>query len=56
MILFFDMKPMQQPQGSHLHSQWGYNSRYDTFYVFLYQDRNDVPERKVPSTIRLEAL
>lgn len=48
--------PMQQPQGSHLHSQWGYDSRYDTFYVFLYQDRNDVPERKVPSTIRLEAL
>lgn len=56
MILFFDMKPMQQPEGSRLHSQWGYNSRYDTFYVFLFQDRTDAPERKMPSIIRLEAL
>lgn len=56
LILFFDMKPMQQPDGSRLHSQWGYNSRHDTFYVFLYQDRPDAPERQIPSTIRLEAL
>lgn len=56
MILFLDMKPVQQPEGSRLHSQWGYNSRNDTFYVFLYQDRTDAPERQMPSAIRLEAL
>jgi len=56
MLLFFDMKPKRQPEGSRLHSQWGYHSRFDTFYVFLYQDREDAPERRVTSNVQLEAL
>jgi hypothetical protein len=56
MLLFFDMKPKRQPEGSRLHSQWGYHSKFDTFYVFLYQDREDAPERSVGSNVRLEAL
>lgn len=56
MVLFFDMKPKMQPEHSRLHSQWGYHARFDTFYVFVYQDRADAPERRVPSNIRLEAL
>ena len=56
MILFFDMKPSQQPVRSHLHSQWGYHAKFDTFYVMLYQDRHDARQRKVPSNVRLEAL
>jgi len=56
MLILFDMKPKQQPDGSRLHSQWGYHSKFDTFYVFLYQDRQDSPERRVDSNVRLEAL
>jgi hypothetical protein len=56
MILLFDMKPKQQPEHSRLHSQWGYHARFDTFYVFVYQDRADAPERRVRSNVRLEAL
>jgi hypothetical protein len=56
MVLFFDMKPKEQPEHSRLHSQWGYHARFDTFYVLVYQDRTDAPERSVPSNVRLEAL
>ena len=56
MLLFFDLKPKRQPDGSRLHSQWGYHSQFDTFYVFLYQDRADAPERKIESNIQLEPL
>jgi hypothetical protein len=56
MVLFFDMKPKEQPEDSRLHSQWGYHARFDTFYVLVFQDRTEAPERRVPSNVRLEAL
>ena len=53
-LIMFDMRPSSQPFGSRLHSQFGYSSRYDTFYVFLYQDRSDAPTRRIQSNIQLE--
>jgi hypothetical protein len=52
-MLMFDMAPRAQPSDSRLHSQWGYSSRFDTFYVFLYQDRRDAPARQVAHNIEL---
>jgi hypothetical protein len=56
MLIMFDMLPKTQPDGSRLHSQWGYSSRHDTFYVFLFQDRPYAPSRRVSSNVQLEKL
>lgn len=52
----FDMKPLSQPTGSRLHSQWGYSSKHDMFYVFLFQDRPDAPLRRVEANVQLGEL
>ncbi len=56
MTMFFNMRPVQQPDGSRLHSQWGYASRYKTFYVFLYQDRPSNTKRGTASIVSFEKL
>ncbi len=54
MTILFDMHPRKQPAGSQLDAEFGYVSRYDTFYVFLFQDAPDAPVRRQQATIRTE--
>ena len=54
MTIMFDMIPASQPDGSRLHSMWGYSSRFDTFYVFLFQDPVDAPARRVEANVTTE--
>ena len=55
-VVLFDMKPLEQPEASRLHALWGYSGGLNTFYVFLFQDRLDAPERGVPANVSLEPL
>lgn len=48
------MKPKTQPRGSRWHSQWGYASAHDTFYVSLYQDEPNAPPRKIEANIQVK--
>ena len=41
-----DMRPRMQPFGSRLYARFAYVSRFDMFYVFLFQDRPDMPPRR----------
>ena len=52
--MMFDMVPANQPDGSRLHSVWGYSSRFDSFYVFLFQDPTDAPIRRVEANVVTE--
>jgi hypothetical protein len=52
----FDLVPQSQPEGSRLQGQFGYSGRYHTYYVFLFQDRADAPERSVKANVSLERL
>ena len=50
----FDLVPASQPEGTRLHARFMYAGRFHVFYVFLFQDRSDAPERAVESNIALE--
>jgi hypothetical protein len=52
----FDLVPATQPPGSKLVGQFGYSTRHDTYYVFLFQDDPSKPDRRVRSNIHVEAL
>ena len=54
MTMMFDMRPAQQPEGSVLHSQWGYTSRSKTYFVYLFQDRPANPKRGAASIVSLQ--
>ena len=54
MTMMFDMRPAQQPEGSVLHSQWGYTSRNKTYFVYLFQDRPTNPKRGAASIVSLQ--
>lgn len=56
MVMKFDMAPRRQPEGRRLHCQWIYVSRFDTYYVFLFEDRADAPPRQAEVNIQLEKL
>jgi hypothetical protein len=56
-ILFtFDVPPMNQPEGRRIHCQWVYASRYDTYYIFVFEDYADAPSREARSNIQIEKL
>jgi hypothetical protein len=50
------MRPVQQPDGSRLHVQWGYMSRIGTYFVYLFQDRPSNPPRRAPTVVRFEKM
>ena len=52
MTFVFDMHPNRQPAGSQLDGEFAYASRYDTFYVFLYQDLPNAPVRHQKATVQ----
>ena len=54
MTMVFDMRPVQQPDGSVLHSQWGYTSRNKTYFAYLFQDRPTNPKRGAGSIVSLQ--
>ena len=54
MTMVFDMRPAQQPDGSVLHSQWGFNGRSKTYFVHLFQDRTTNPRRAAESIVSLQ--
>jgi hypothetical protein len=56
MQFFFDMMPKTQPPGSILHSRWGYIGKYDTFYVFLFQHREDSPPKMLEANVQVGDL
>ncbi len=51
--MMFDLAPKQQPCATRVHVQWGYHSKYDTYYVLLYQDRMDAEPRSIDKNFRL---
>ena len=51
--MMFDLAPKQQPCANRVHAQWGYHSKYDTYYVLLYQDRMDAAPRSIDNNFRL---
>lgn len=54
MTMVFDMHPKKQPIGNQLNAEFAYASRYDTFYVFLFQDLPDAEVRHQGATIQTE--
>ena len=56
MLVTFDMRPLKQPPNCRLHSQLVYYSRFKVFYVFLFVDRPDAPDRTKKSLITIEKL
>jgi len=54
MTMVFDMRPVQQPDGSSLHSQWGYTSRNKTYFAYLFQDRPTNPKRGAGSIVSVQ--
>ena len=51
--MMFDLAPKQQPCVTRVHEQWGYNSKYETYYVLLYHDRKDADPRSIDKNFRL---
>ena len=51
--MMFDLAPKRQPCATRVHVQWGYHSKYDTYYVLLYQDRMDAEPRSIDKNFRL---
>lgn len=51
----FDLVPSGQPTGSKITGQFGYSTRFDTYYVFLFQDDPGKPDRRVESNVHIEA-
>lgn len=54
MTMVFDMRPDQQPDGSVLHSQWGFNGHSNAYFVHLFQDRTTNPKRAAESIVSLQ--
>ena len=54
MTMVFDMRPVQQPEGALLHSQWGYTSRNKTYFAYLFQDRPTNPKRGAESIVSVQ--
>jgi hypothetical protein len=52
--VMFDMMPNKQPADTRLHSTWGYSGKFDTFYVFLFQDRVDAEPRRVKANVQVD--
>lgn len=51
----FDLVPSSQPVGSKITGQFGYSTRFDAYYVFLFQDDPSKPDRRVETNIYVEA-
>jgi len=51
-----DMDPIKQPRNGKLHAQFSYSARYDTFYVFVFQDRPSAPSRAAKGNVRLDKM
>jgi hypothetical protein len=51
-----DLVPKNQPSNCKLVAQLVYSSRHDTFYVLVFQDRNDRPERRAKSMMFIDKL
>jgi hypothetical protein len=56
MTLTMDMRPRMQPLGSRLFARFVYAGRFDAFYVFLFQDRIDLPPREDRSGLLFKRL
>ncbi|MGQ0801188.1 MAG: hypothetical protein ACT4NL_13910 [Pseudomarimonas sp.] len=54
-IFQFNIVPATQPSASKLTGQFGYSTRHDTYYVFLFQDDKSKPDRRVQANIQVEA-
>lgn len=55
-LFTFDASPKMQPENSKIHAKFVYSSRFETFYVFLFQDLIGSPERTAKAAIELEKL
>jgi hypothetical protein len=51
-----DLVPKNQPGDCKVVAQLGYSSRHDIFYVLVFQDRNDWPDRRSKSMMFVEKL
>ena len=49
-----DLMPNEQPANSMLHSQLIYSSRFESYYIFLYQDLPNAPSRQAGAMINTE--
>lgn len=56
MTLTMDMRPRMQPLGSRLFGRFAYVGHVDAFYVFLFQDRIDMPPREDRSGLLFKKL
>jgi hypothetical protein len=51
-----DLVPKNQPDDSKLVAQLGYSSRHNIFYVLVFQDEKDQPDRRAKSMVYIEKL
>ena len=51
-----DLVPQRQPGGAKLTGQFVHSSRYETYYVFIFQDLAAAPDRRAKSNVYLEKL
>jgi hypothetical protein len=52
-LLTLDMSPISQPKNNRLHGVLIYSGQHDQFYVFLYEDRVNSPERGAENHVEL---
>ena len=55
-LFTLDAQPRQQPENCRIHAQFIYSARYETFYVFLFQDLVDSQDRTSKAMVNLEKL
>lgn len=52
----FDLVPNANSGDTRLQGRFGYSGRFKTYYVFLFEDRAEAPERRVNSNVTVEDL